>query len=153
RRARRAGSARGDGRPHPHRPARPAAVPRARRRPAGVMSVLLGLDIGTSAVKALVVERSGGAWRASVPYASTTPAAGAVEQDARESLASVESALAATGAPLDRVSAIGLVGQTPTLVLVDAGGDPVRPVMTWQDVRASAEARRLGQELGDALPL
>ena len=62
-------------------------------------------------------------------------------------------ALRRTRADLRGVSAVGLCGQTPTLVPVDAVGVPVRPALTWQDTRATAEAAALEARFGDPEPL
>jgi len=48
----------------------------------------------------------------------------------------------------DEVLAVGVTGQAPTAVLVDAAGHPVRPAILWLDVRASAEAQALDATLG-----
>ena len=46
------------------------------------------------------------------------------------------------------IAGIGVVGQTPTLVLVADDGEAVRPALTWQDTRAGEEAAELADELG-----
>jgi xylulokinase len=50
--------------------------------------------------------------------------------------------LAADASPR-RWQAIGLSAMIPTLVTVDAGGEPVGPAITWQDGRAEDQASRL----------
>lgn len=45
--------------------------------------------------------------------------------------------------------AIGLCGQTPTVVMVDADGSPLAPAMTWQDTRSALEAEELSAHFGD----
>ena len=116
----------------------------------------LGLDFGTSSVKALLVAADGavrGA-RVSVAYPRDSGPGGEAEQDPHDYLAAAREAIARvrrrTGVALD---GIGLAGQTPTIVLVDADGNAVRPALTWQDHRADAEARALEDELGPAEPL
>jgi xylulokinase len=111
----------------------------------------LGLDFGTSSVKALVVGDDGAvAGRAAATYATSFAPGGVAEQDPREYLRAAREAIAGCGARDALLSGIGLAGQTPTLVLVDAGGDPVRPALTWQDHRADEQARQLEEELGGA---
>ena len=61
--------------------------------------------------------------------------------------------LIAHGADLSEVTAVGLCGQTPTLIPVDAAGRPVRAALTWQDTRATAEAAELADRFGDPEPL
>jgi xylulokinase len=49
--------------------------------------------------------------------------------------------------------AVGLCGQTPTVVPVDEHGLPTRNALTWQDGRASREAVELAERFGDPLTL
>ena len=88
--------------------------------------------------------------RASVAYRSTYGAEGTAEQDPHDYARAVAQAISDCGAPEQDVGGVGLVGQTPSLVLVDAAGRPVRPAITWQDVRAGAEAAELEAEFGSA---
>ncbi len=50
--------------------------------------------------------------------------------------------------PLGRVDAVGVTGQAPTAVLVDAEGAAIRPAISWLDVRARAEAKAIDAALG-----
>ena len=104
----------------------------------------LGLDFGTSSVKALLVRGDGSvAGRASAAYPTSYAPGGVAEQDARDYLRAAREAIAACGARGLPLEGVGLAGQTPTLVPVDAHGEPVRPALTWQDHRADDEARLL----------
>ena len=114
----------------------------------------LGLDIGTSSVKALLVGPEGAvSARADVPYDSTYGPGGEAEQSPHDYLAATRDAIARCGVAGVALGGIGLVGQTPTLVLADADAEPVRPALTWQDARAEAEAQELAAELGPSEPL
>src|SRR6188508_225549 len=114
----------------------------------------LGLDFGTSSVKALLLAEDGTVGgRATSPYGSVLGPSGEAEQDPWEYLAAARAAIRECGAAGADLRGIGLAGQTPTIVLVDAAGEPVRPALTWQDHRAEAEARALEGELGAAEPL
>jgi xylulokinase len=111
----------------------------------------LGLDFGTSSVKALLVGDDGTVvGRASVAYSTTLGPGGAAEQDPAGYLAAARDAIRASGAAAAELRGVGLAGQTPTLVLVGEDGEAVRPALTWQDHRASSEARLLEYELGGA---
>jgi xylulokinase len=111
----------------------------------------LGLDFGTSSVKALLVGAAGAVrGRATIPYPSLHGAQGEAEQDTQDYLEAARQAIAACGAAEVELSGVGLAGQTPTLVLVGADGEAVRPAITWQDQRAGAEAQQLESELGSA---
>lgn len=114
----------------------------------------LGLDFGTTSVKALLVSATGAVQgRATAAYPSRRGIAGEAEQDPQDYLAAARQAIAASGAAEVTVDGIGLAGQTPTLVLVGADGQAVRPALTWQDQRATAEARILERAFGSSEPL
>jgi xylulokinase len=109
----------------------------------------LGLDIGTSSTKALLVDDRGlVVGRGHASYELRVTASGRAEQRPENYLLAVRRAIAECGASDGPLAGIGLVGQTPTLVLVRENGDAVYPALTWQDTRAEAEARELGDELG-----
>jgi xylulokinase len=115
------------------------------------MSRWLGIDVGTSAVKALVADDVAGVVaRARVGYEGETVAAMAHgEQDVRGYEMALAQALRACGTHVRDVDGIGVVGQTPTCVFLDARGRPLRPALTWQDGRASREAAELAARFGD----
>jgi xylulokinase len=119
------------------------------------MACFLGLDLGTSAVKALIVDEAERV-RAEVEEKLPTdhPAPLASEQDPDAWWRAVQAALARlhrdAPAAMAGVAAIGLAGQMHAAVLLDAADRPVRPAMLWNDGRAHAEAASL-QRLGDDL--
>jgi xylulokinase len=114
----------------------------------------LGIDVGTSAIRVSVVGDDGVVVAtASVDYPTRRAPSGVVEQDPAAWTDALLVALSSTGVARARVSAIGLCGQTPTVVLVDGSGDPVAPALTWQDTRAASEARELAERFGDPEPL
>ena len=110
----------------------------------------LGLDVGTSSVKAVLVADDGTVLgRGSSAYGTVRDGPGRAEQDPADYRRAAADAVAQCRSGGHPVTAVGLVGQTPTLVLVDAAGTPVRPALTWQDQRATAEAAELADALGD----
>jgi xylulokinase len=114
----------------------------------------LGLDIGTSSAKALLVDDDGAVvGRGDAAYGTALTPGGGAEQDPADYLDGARRAIAACGGTGRSLAGIGLVGQTPTLVLAGADGVAVRPALTWQDSRASAEAAELAAELGASEPL
>ena len=123
------------------------------------MTCFLGIELGTSAVKALLVdEREAVLAAAEAPLTVRNPAPLASEQDPDDWWAAVGTALAriAAEAPqaMARVAAIGLSGQMHATVLLDAADRPIRPAMLWNDGRAHAEAdelKRLGADLAAEL--
>jgi xylulokinase len=113
----------------------------------------LGLDFGTTSAKALLVDEDGTVRaRASSRYATRFGPRGVAEQDPEDYLRAARELIAAC-APAGRPDAIGLCGHTPSEVFVDADGAPVRPAITWQDLRAAPEAAELRATLGDPVAL
>jgi xylulokinase len=120
-------------------------------------SAVLGIDLGTSQLKALVATPDGqvlGRGRAACPI--DVPAGGHAETDPgawwRAAGAAVRQALAEAGNA--DVTAISLAGQMHGVVLAGHDGLPVRPAILWLDRRAVAEAARyeeLPQRLTDPL--
>lgn len=116
--------------------------------------VLVGVDVGTGSAKAAAYDLSGQVIAEFTSgYGLSRPLAGWVEQDAGDywravcaSLRGVSTLVRAAGS---RIVAVGTCGQTPTLVLVDRAGDPVRPAITWQDTRATLEAAELRSRVSD----
>ena len=113
--------------------------------------MFLGLDFGTSAVKALLVD---GAQRvvgsASASLQVSRPAPGHSEQDPeawwQAMLSAVDTLHRDHPAELAAVQGIGLSGQMHGAVLLDAAGDVLRPAILWNDVRAAAECAQLERD-------
>jgi xylulokinase len=111
--------------------------------------VLLGIDIGTTGVRAALFADDGARLGdASVGCALDAPRPGWAEIDPDAWWRAVARALAdlATQASLADVTCVAVVGQAPTVTLVDAAFAPVRPAILWLDARAEAEARELGTQ-------
>jgi sugar (pentulose or hexulose) kinase len=114
--------------------------------------MLLGLDVGTSAVKAAVLDRDlreVGHGRAPTPWRRVPTGAELSPDELLEAaLAAAREALAAAGgAP---VAAIGVASMAETGVLLDRSGRPAVPSIAWHDTRGEAEAARLEADLGHA---
>ncbi len=115
--------------------------------------MFLGLDFGTSAVKALLVdEEQRPVGSASAALSVSYPAPGHSEQDPaawqQAMLDAVDALRQRHGSALAAVKGIGLSGQQHGAVLLDAAGEVLRPAILWNDVRSAAECR----ELEAALP-
>ena len=117
------------------------------------MTLLLGIDIGTTGVRAALVDGTGRRRAdASVPCPPRTLASGHVEADPDAWWAAVRTAvglLAEKGGACAEVDAIGVTGQAPTAVLVDADGNNLRSAIVWLDVRATSEAGAIDRALGE----
>jgi xylulokinase len=105
--------------------------------------VFLGLDIGTSAVKALLAGADGRVLATGrAPCRVDVPAAGRAEADPAAWLDAAGAAVreAVGGAALGAVASIGFSGQMHGVVLCDEQGTAVRPAILWPDGRAAAQA-------------
>jgi glycerol kinase len=104
---------------------------------------ILAIDQGTSATKAVLVDATGTiVARGSAPVRLSTPRPGWVEQDANEIWASVQAAVAACVTD-QRVAAVGLSTQRESLLVWDrATGQPLGPMLSWQDQRTDSAPLR-----------
>ena len=117
------------------------------------MNFYLGLDMGTTGVKAAVFDASGNMAGAGLTeYTLETPAPDIVELDADIYWESAKSAIAeavkkAAIAP-EQIVSIAITGQAETLIMVDSDGNPLRKAIVWLDNRAADEARELDERFG-----
>lgn len=107
--------------------------------------MFVGLDLGTSGVKALLVNGDGRAvGSADATYSVTNPAPGWSEQDPEAWVAGVSQALAALKAAHPQafgdIQGISLSGHMHGAVMVDSSGAVLRPCILWNDTRSHAEA-------------
>ncbi len=114
--------------------------------------LLVGLDVGTSAVDACAFTPSGvRVAAATVPLSVRYPGSGWAEQDARmwteASVVALRHLVGRLGASTGAVAGIGLTGQCPSITLTDDGGTPFTPGLIYQDNRATAEAAYLSATL------
>lgn len=115
--------------------------------------VCIGLDLGTSGLKAVAVDSKGevvAVGRAGYP--TSRPGEGAAEQSPRDwmtALGEVAGQLAAVVSQR-RWRAIGLSAMIPTLVTTGRDGLACGPAITWQDSRAEEHGRWLREQCGPA---
>jgi len=111
--------------------------------------LVVGIDLGTQSVKAVVCDGEGDAALAvrgqhTVGHATHHPAPDQAEQDPRAWEAAlapaIGGALAAAGASPGDVAAIAIAGQLDGCVAVDRAGAPLSPALIWQDRRAVGDA-------------
>lgn len=116
---------------------------------------LLGIDLGTTALKCAVYDASGACIAEhSVEYGLSTPQQNWVEVDVETYWAALQNALThILSADVDAASitAAAVSAQGETLVPVDAAGTPLRPAIVWLDNRAQREAEELAERFGDDL--
>ncbi|HSB39659.1 MAG TPA: xylulokinase [Gaiellaceae bacterium] len=110
-------------------------------------STFVGLDVGTTGVKAIAVSPTGEVLaRAEEGYPLATPAPGWAEQDPEDWWRASEAALAAVGA--EGAAGIGLSGQMHGLVALDRSDQVIRPAILWNDQRTSAECEEIERRIG-----
>ncbi|WP_284165264.1 xylulokinase [Frigidibacter sp. SD6-1] len=105
----------------------------------------LGLDLGTSGLKGVVVDAAQRiVAEAAAPLTVSRPHDGWSEQSPADWIAAAEAVFAALPAEVRvGVKAIGLSGQMHGATLLDAADNVLRPSILWNDTRAHAEAAML----------
>lgn len=109
-------------------------------------ATLIGIDVGTTAVKAVLMDENGRSRdRFVMPYPIHHPEAGRAEQDPADWMRGVTGALEAFAASTDlsNLRGVGITSQVNTHVFVDANGDPLLPAIVWQDGRCAEDAATL----------
>lgn len=111
---------------------------------------LVGIDVGTTALKAILIDESGRRLDAFTrPYPMARPAPGHAEQDPRDWMAALLAALAqfAAGHDLTGLRGIGICSQVNTHVFTDETGAPLLPAIVWQDSRSAPDAAALDRQV------
>lgn len=100
--------------------------------------MLLGIDLGTSSIKALLLETDGTAvGEASSFYPVRAPHPGWAESNPEDWwLAAGEAVRKAVGDRAEQVQAIAFSGQMHGVVLASKSGQPLRPAILWADNRS-----------------
>ena len=115
------------------------------------MKYYIGIDLGTSAAKLLLVDGKGNI-RKSVTreYPLILPRPGWSEQDPLKWWDAVVSGIRelTEGEDSASVRGIGAGGQMHGLVALDADGNVIRPAILWNDGRTAEEVRFLNEEIG-----
>ena len=110
-------------------------------------TVAVGLDVGTTGVKALAVAADGTVVAsAESHYGLSQPQPGWSEQDPADWWAGSEAAIAALGP--HEVAGIGLSGQMHGLVALDGEERVLRPAILWNDQRTAAECAEIEERVG-----
>ena len=117
------------------------------------MTYLLGIDVGTSALKAALFTPDGRAVaQASRGYPTRHPQPGWAEQDPADwwgaACAATREALDAAGARPGEVACVGVDGQSWAAVAVDAQGEALLPTPIWTDTRAREECAQMERLAG-----
>ena len=115
--------------------------------------LLLGIDVGTTAVKAALFSLDGqlvGVGNVAYPIHYVRP--GWVEQQPQDwwnaTCQAVQGALEGIPQGARRVAGLAVSSQAPALIALDEDGQPLRPALIWMDRRAEAEVQQLVDRFG-----
>ncbi|MGQ9487261.1 MAG: xylulokinase [Armatimonadota bacterium] len=117
------------------------------------MAYLLGIDVGTSGTKALLIDESGKVVaRAVSDYPLYTPKPLWAEQEPadwwRATCESIREVLNRAGATGEEVKGVGLSGQMHGSVFLDENNQVIRPAILWCDQRTAAECAWITETVG-----
>jgi len=116
-------------------------------------TTIIGIDVGTTAVKALLITSDGRQLdRFAENYPTARPASGVVEQDPEDWFRHLLAALSRfeRGFDLSGLAGIGICSQVNTHVFVDGDGRALAPAIVWQDGRCAAVAAELDAQVDTA---
>jgi xylulokinase len=117
------------------------------------MSFVVGLDVSTTATKAILVD-DGGTVRgvSSASYGFDTPHPLWSEQDPhlwwQAAITAIKKVLSDSKITGDEIDAVGLTGQMHGSVLLDESGEVVRPAILWNDQRTGKECDEIREKVG-----
>jgi xylulokinase len=114
---------------------------------------LLGIDLGTSSAKTVIIDRNGLVISLAVEeYGIDRPQPDYAEQDphmwVRAAWKTMQSALHHAGIDGGQVGGIGLSGQMHGTVCVDLQGNPIRPAILWADQRSQTQVAEVYAKIG-----
>ena len=116
------------------------------------MSLVLGVDVGSQSIKAVLVDEDGDVVATgSAALTMVHEHDGWADQDPHTYCTALRDAVraaAAEGVQADRVVAMGLGSQVDGVVACDADGAPLRPAIIWLDKRATEQCDRLVAAVG-----
>ena len=115
------------------------------------MSYYIGIDLGTSAMKLLLVDETGKIQNSvSRAYPLELPCPGWSQQDPEDWKRALYGGIPQllSGFDPSRVSGIGIGGQMHGLVVLDGSDQVIRPAILWNDSRSAGETDWLNREIG-----
>lgn len=117
------------------------------------MAYLLGIDVSTTATKALLIDGAGKVVAvAATAYNFETPQPLWSEQDPAlwwdGAVRSIRTLLTAADIAPAQIAAVGLTGQMHGLVLLDDRGAVLRPAILWNDQRTAAQCDQIRARVG-----
>ncbi len=118
------------------------------------MSYLLGIDVGTTSTRALLIAEDGTLVASdATEYPLSTPRPNWAEQDPREwwaaACTSIAAALAEAGIDGSEVAGVGLSGQMHGSVFLDESDEVIRPAILWCDQRTARQCDTITETVGE----
>ncbi|OLP63017.1 Xylulose kinase [Bacillus pumilus] len=120
------------------------------------MKYVMGIDLGTSGVKAILVDENGKVCgETSKPYRLIQDKSGYCEQNpddwVEQTIAAMKELIARQPVHRRQVEGISFSGQMHGLVLLDESCQVLRPAILWNDTRTTAQCTRITKMLGERL--
>lgn len=117
------------------------------------MPYLLGIDVGTSGTKTVLVDQKGKVVaRAVGEYPLYSPRPGWTEQRPEDwweaTVQTIRAVLRDSGVKPERIAGIGLSGQMHGSVFLDAAGEVIRPALLWNDQRTAEQCASITARVG-----
>ncbi|MFW5995837.1 MAG: xylulokinase [Halanaerobiaceae bacterium] len=117
------------------------------------MEYLLGLDIGTSGVKAVLIDADGDVVQTDTcSYPLSTPRAGWAEQNPGDwweaTVEVIGRILQASKIDSSHLAGISFSGQMHSSVFLDKNREVIRPAILWSDTRTSAQCEEIYELVG-----
>lgn len=117
---------------------------------------VIGIDLGTSSVKVLLVDREGEiSGEVSENYPLSSPKFGYSEQNpedwVKHTVQAIKRLKMQTGVDSSAIAGISFSGQMHGLVLLDDQDKVIRPAILWNDTRTTSQCREIERVLGERL--
>jgi len=117
------------------------------------MAYLIGIDVGTTGTKTLLINEEGHVvGRAVEEYPMYTPRPQWAEQDPEDwwqaTIRSIRRVLKDSGVNASEIAGVGLTGQMHGMVMLDAKGKVLRPCIMWNDQRTGEQCEWIMNTIG-----
>ncbi len=117
------------------------------------MAFLIGIDVGTSSAKAVLIDESGEVVNTVAPeYDFQTPKPLWAESDPEDwwqaTIQSIKRLIEGQNIGASNIAGLGLTGQMHGLVLLDKEGKVLRPCIMWNDQRSGSQCESITNKIG-----
>jgi len=119
------------------------------------MKYILGIDLGTTAIKTAVFDETGKEHGSkTIEYTLLTPRPGWAELEVETYvdtfIAASHQAMERAGITADQIDSIGMSAQGETTIFLDENFQPLRPAIVWMDIRATKESEYIEETFGQS---